>query len=51
MVTDKTLEAPKEAAPEDPPNVQIPESFWQTLTDQPRCKVDGVCDGCGRCEH
>ncbi len=25
--------------------------FFQQLLKLPSCKISGVCDGCGRCEH
>ena len=29
----------------------LSEAFFSCLTKQPSCRANGVCDGCGRCEH
>jgi hypothetical protein len=39
---------PGAEAPEEP---ALPASFFADLVHQPRCIREGVCDGCGRCEH
>lgn len=30
---------------------KLPPEFWEKLLGLPQCKIDGSCDGCGRCEH
>ena len=43
-------EVPRET-PVKKPEPELPASFFADLIHQPRCKRDGVCDNCGRCEH
>ena len=31
--------------------VKLPPEYWAELLELPRCKIDGSCDNCGRCEH
>ena len=48
----------KDGSPEKP-SVQAAEKarpmlssdFYMQLLDPPACIAEGVCDGCGRCEH
>lgn len=44
-------EEEREQGPIKPAEIKLPQEFYAALLELPRCKIDGVCDGCGRCEH
>ena len=30
---------------------ELPPEYYAKLLNLPSCKTNGVCNGCGRCEH
>ena len=44
-------ESAERSTPPEPTQPQLSADFFQELLGLPSCKVSGVCENCGRCEH